>query len=261
MSDPIPTGRHPSFPLRAAVRWRCLLGLAVVLLVPSWGLQAATFRVTTKIFEAGKLDAEAEHIILFQEGLVYDFPQIETRYVTVFDPAQRRVTLLDRQTQVQTTLSTESLVDVTAQARAAARTPQQQEQLGLLAQVERSAKVSGYTVRFGGIEYHVTTQRPGDPTVAADFARFADLAARLNIVRRLGPPPFGRMTLNQHIASKSELPLETTLTLHRGDETQEFRSTHQLEELDAITAEDQKLIDEARGMLAIYAQVEMKDFP
>lgn len=228
--------------------------------IASSTIHAATFRVTTKIFEGAKLDAAAEHVILFQEGLVYDFPQIDTRFVTVYDPAQNRVTLMDRENQQQTTLSTDDLIQVTAQARAAARTPEQQEQLGLLAKVERSSRVSGYSVRFGNMEYHVTTQQPNDPSVAADFARFADLASRLNIVRRMGPPPFGRMTLNQHIAALSQIPLETTLTLHRGESSQEFRSTHLLEELQGMTPEDQKLIEEARGMQAVYRQVEPKDF-
>ena len=259
MPDCSETSHHRQ-PPRSGANSRFLALLVCLFLLPTPALQAATFRVTTKIFEGSKLDAAAEHVILFQEGLVYDFPQIEPRYVTVYDPAQNRVTLLDRETQVQTTLRTEDLVTVTAQARAAARTPEQQEQLGLLAKVERSSRVSGYTVRFGNIEYHVTTQRPIDPSVASDFARFADLAARLNIVRRLGPPPFGRMTLNQHIAALSELPLETTLTLHRGDTFQEYRSTHQLQELGDVSAEDRKLIEEARGMLSVYRQVDPKEF-
>lgn len=222
---------------------------------------AATFRVTTKIFEGPELEAAAKHILLFQEGLVYDFPQIESRYVTVFDSASRQVTLLDRETQVQTTLSTDNLVNITAQARAAAQTPEQQERLGLLAKVENSNKVSGYKVQFGNLEYHVTTQRPDDPAVAADFARFADVASRLNIARRLGPPPFARMTLNQHIAKLSELPLETSLIVHRGESSQEFRSTHVLEMMESIEPEDLKRIEEARGMIAVYRQVAPADFP
>ena len=224
-------------------------------------VHAVTFRVTTKVFEGSSLDAAAEHVILFEEGLVYDFPQIESRYVTIYDPAQNQVTLLDRQTQVQASVNIGDLIKVTAQARAAAKTTEQQSQLGLQAKVEKSARVNGYALRFGNLEYHVTTQRPADPSVAADFARFVDLASRLNLIRRLGPPPFGRMTLNQHLATQAEVPLETTLTLHRGDEAQEYRSTHVLEELNEISLEDRKRIQEARGMLAVYRQVEMKDFP
>ena len=119
--------RPPGHSLPLGVSTWSLLILGVLLLLPGSELRAATFRVTTRIFEGSKLDAAAEHIILFQQGLVYDFPQIEPRYVTVYDPAQNQVTLLDRETQAQTTLSTEDLVTVTAQARAAARTPEQEE--------------------------------------------------------------------------------------------------------------------------------------
>jgi hypothetical protein len=222
---------------------------------------AATFRVTTRIFEGVQVEAAAEHLLLFDQGLVYDFPQVETRYVTVYDAAQGRVTLLDRQTQVQSALRVIDLINVTAQARAAAQTPEQQEQLGLHAKVEQSAQGDGYSLRFGNLEYHMTTQRPEDPSVAADFARFADLASRLNLVRRLGLPPFGRMTLNSHVASLSELPRETKLTMRRGEELQEFRSTHDLEVLSEITGDDQKRIEEVRGMQALYRHVEIKDFP
>lgn len=231
------------------------------LLLAGQSVYAATFRVTTKVFEGSSLDAAAEHLILFEEGLVYDFPKIETRYVTIYDPAQNQVTLLDRQSQVQTTVSIDDLIKVTAQARAAAKTTEQQSQLGLQAKVEKSSRVNGYALRFGNLEYHVTTQRPTNPSVAADFARFVDLASRLNLIRRLGPPPFGRMTLNHHLAAQAEVPLETTLTLHRGDESQEYRSTHVLEELEEVSSEDRKRIQEVRGMLAVYRQVEMKDFP
>lgn len=217
--------------------------------------------MTTRIFEGPSLDAAAEHILVFEEGLVYDFPQIESRYVTIYDQAQNRVTLLDRETQVQTTLSTDDLTNITAQARAAAQTSEQQDQLGLNAEVEPSTRVSGYAIRFGHMEYHVSTQRPNDPSVASDFARFTDLTSRLNLVRRLGLPPFGRMTLNRHLAERMEMPLETTLTLYRGEEKSEFRSTHLLEELESIPAEDRKRISEARGMQALYRQVDIKEFP
>jgi hypothetical protein len=192
------------------------------------GVDAATFRMTTKIYQGTSLDAVAEHEILFDEGLTYDLPQIDARFVTVYDPAQKRVTLLDRQTQQQTTIGIDDLVKVTAQARAAANGLQQQARLGLRAAVGPSNRVIGYTIRFGNVEYHTTAQRPANGTIAKDYGRFADLASRLNLVRRLGPPPFGRMTLNQYMVAKGELPLETTLTLRHGETTSEYRSTHQL---------------------------------
>lgn len=219
---------------------------------------AATFRVTTKVYAGAALDPSAEHRILFDEGLVYDLPQIETRFVTVYDEAQNRVTILDRETQVQTILGAGDLEKIIAQLRAAAVAPQRQGQLGLLAKVKPSKRVIGYTVKFGNLEYHTSTQTPDDPTIAIDYARFVILASRLNIVRRRGTPPFGRMTLHHHIATMGELPLETTLTVRHGEQSDDYRSTH---ELDELTPLDRKRIDEVRGMLTRYPEVELKKFP
>ncbi len=224
-------------------------------------LQAETFRITTKVFSGASLEASAEHLILFQEGLVYDFPQLETRFVTIFDSGKKQVTIMDRETQVQASVKEEDLIKVTAQARAAASTREQKEQLGLNAAVEKSNRVQGYRLRFGNMEYHITGQRPASQKVATEFAKFVDLAARLNLVRRLGPPPFGRMTLNQHLADRQEIPLETILIVRRDAESQEYRSTLSLEPLKMLSDADRKKIQEAIGMRAIYRQVDLKSFP
>ena len=130
--------------------------LAVVTM-PIFDLGAETFRDDQSLF--GKnTEAASEHVILFQEGLTYDFPQISTRFVTIFDSGKKRVTIMDRETQVQATVSEEDLIKVTAQARAAASTAEQKKQLGINAMVEESHRVDGYQIRFGNLEYHITLQ-------------------------------------------------------------------------------------------------------
>ena len=234
------------------------LTIAMTALLDAPRVSAATFRLVTKIFVEPELDPASEHLILFDEGLVYDLPQVATRFVTVYDPARKQVTLLDREDQVQTTVSTDDLVKVTAQARAAAMTPAQREQLGIEARVALSQRVVGYTIQFANMEYHTTTQKPNDPQMAADYAIFADLASRLNLIRRIGPPPFGRMTLNQRIAAEKSVPLETTLTLRRGDEKENYRSTHEMADLNL---NDLEKIKETQGMLLLYRHVPLDDFP
>ena len=219
---------------------------------------AGTFRVTTKIFVGDQVDAASEHQILFDQGLVYDVPQINRRFITVFDQAQKRVTLLDRETQVQTSVGTDDLVKITAQARAAVTTPEQRKKLGIEARVESAQAGNGYTIKFANLEYRTTTQKPHDPVVAADYAMFVDMASRLNLVRRLGPPPFGRMTLHQQLAALGELPLELTLTLSGGKQSEHYRSTHAV---GALTDLDRGTINEVRGFLALYRQVDLKAFP
>ncbi|MCP4885129.1 MAG: hypothetical protein GY904_00735 [Planctomycetaceae bacterium] len=238
------------------IHWTAVVLLAGCLM--PGGAVAATFRVTTRLFEGAALEPAAEHKILFDEGLVFDLPQIHSRFVTVYDPARDRVTLLDRETQVQTTVRIEDLVKVTAAARAAASTDEQREHLGLNSEVQPSKRVIGYTIRFGSLEYHTTTQKPDDPTIANDYGQFAILASRLNIVRRLGPPPFGRMTLSDHITQRGEIPLETTLTLKTRKSNEQYRSTHLLEDLSTV---DRQKIAEVRGMISLYQNVDFEAFP
>lgn len=236
--------------------WFSYAALAAVL-VTAAPTGAATFRVTNKIYEGANRDPSAEHWIMFDDTRVYDLPQIESRFVTVYDLATNQITMLDRQTRVQTRLKTADLINAAAQARAAAKTPQQQEQLGLNAKVQPSDRGPGVSIRFGNSELHTTTQTPADPAIAAKYGRFADLALRLNILC-LGPPPFARMTLNDHITASGKLPQETTLTIHLQGSKQEYRSTHELAEL---KEEDRRKIDEVDGMLVLFREVGLKDFP
>lgn len=222
---------------------------------------SATFRVTTKVYSGKSLDPSSKHLILFEEGIVYDFPQIDPRFVTIFDSGKQMVTILDRETQMQTSVTVDDLVKITAQARAAATTEEQKAQVGLNAVVKDSRLVQGYSLAFGTLEYHMTGQKAPSAAVATEFAKFVDLAARLNLVRRLGPPPFGRLTLNQHLSTREEIPLETILLVKRESGSQQYRSTLLLESVDGLSEEDRKRVKEVAGMRAIYRQVDLKSFP
>jgi len=127
--------------------------LAVVTM-PIFDLGAETFRVTTKVYSGKNTEAASEHVILFQEGLTYDFPQISTRFVTIFDSGKKRVTIMDRETQVQATVSEEDLIKVTAQARAAASTAEKKKQLGINALGKRSNAFTGS--QFGLETFKIT---------------------------------------------------------------------------------------------------------
>ncbi|MCH1439860.1 MAG: hypothetical protein L7W43_09395 [Rubripirellula sp.] len=216
------------------------------------------FRVTTKIYVGEQSDPVSEHQILFDQGLVYDVPVINRRFITVFDPAQKRVTLLDRDTQVQTSVSTDDLIKITAKARAAVVDDEHKKKLGMDAEVEETDQGTAYAIKFANMQYRTTTQRPESPKIAADYAIFVDLASRLNLVRRLGPPPFGRMRLHQRIAANGELPLELTLTISGSKQSEQYRSTHAVGE---VADSERQMINEVRGYLTLYRQVELKAFP
>ncbi len=219
--------------------------------------RAATFSVTTRIYVGQADSPSAEHRVLFDDGRAYDLSLSERRFATVYDSQQGQVILLDRKSEVQAVVDLEDLLKVTAEVKASVNDTENRQQLGVDAKVI-AAQGNGYRIRFAGTEYYAETEKPTDPTIARDYGRFADLALRMNILRPLGPPPFARMTLNSHIAAKGEIVTLSKLTLSRGDQSAEYRSSNQIGEL---TASDRESIGELRELLTTYRSVALKDFP
>ncbi|MDA8745211.1 hypothetical protein N9N28_11305 [Rubripirellula amarantea] len=215
-----------------------------------------TFTIITKIYANQAKAPAAHHRLLFDSGVIYDLDQVDPDRVAIYDPAAKDVTLLDLEKKIQTRLSTDELVAITAGAKAAATTPELREHLGLDAKVVDSVRVEGYAISFAGIEYDVSVQTPRHRWMATDFGRFSDLATRLNLVRREGVIPFARMTLGSHIAAAGEIPLETRLKITRGQQTSSFTSTATI---GTLSEEDRKTIEDLRGRLALYRQVPISE--
>ena len=232
------------------------------------GQHTAPFQVLIRVHDESELGLAltqpvSEHRILFHRGVVYDLtsaPKERSRFVTVFDPNQTRVVLLDRQSKVRSTVSTENLVEMTAKARSATQDPEKLEAWGLRAVAQADAAGEQFAIRFGRVTYATSTQRPSDPGVAQAFGGFCDWAARLNIARQVdAPPPFGRMTLNHTLAAAELLPETMTVTFHREQGDARYRVEHQL--TPTLSDADLKQIQEIEGMLVAYREVPFKSFP
>lgn len=238
-------------------RYRLASWLAMMVLAVLFGgvAHSADFRVTTEIYQNLSTKLAAKHLILFAGNLTYDLAEIQDRYVTVYDPDRKRVILLDREAKTRTTINTDDLVRITAQARAAAETSEQQQRLGILA----SPEIEGgqYSISFGDARYETTTQAPGETEMAVRYGQFVDLASRLNLVHRRGLPPFARMTLSQRIASDGKIPKETTLTIRRGIQVDRFRSSHSF--ISRLSQQDRQQIEEIGGMMALYSEVPLSE--
>ena len=246
-------------PLLSSAMVLSLLASSALAQVPDEGKES--FRVTIRMFDqSGRRSVEvAEHLVLFDSGMVYAVPAGgEEDTVTIIDESRRRLVLIHREKEVKTTIATEDLVELTARLRANATQPEQRARLGIGAQVKTD--VSGvHSISYGDITYKTTVQEPTNPRVAADFGNFANWATRLNIARARGLPPIGRMLLTDHLAKLNQLPLETTLMFGRGPAKREYRSTHSL--VQRISQADRKLIDELGSMLALYTEVPLREFP
>lgn len=213
------------------------------------------FRVLISVFNAN--DMVDQHLVVFDKSMVYDFAQGNDKSVTVFDLQRNRVILLDRDTQVRSTINTEDLTKLIAQIRASAD-EKSQESLGMNAKAELAD--GKYIVQFGKIQYTAATQNPTTDAIALAFGKFADWASRLNAARQRGLlPPFARMELNQKVAKAGELPREIELEVKRGLKTERFRSTHEL--IEQVSEQDRKQISEVGSMLTLYREVPLKAFP
>jgi hypothetical protein len=255
-------------PLRASwISYSIHAGLffasSFTMLLPAVGAELPTtvypsFRVETDLYEGNETTPQSQHLILFDAGVVYDLPVQHGSVVTVFDIPRNRVVLIHKATRVRTSISTDTLIQMAAQLRAAASDGGSKD-LGLNAEINPGVKPDSYVVEFGANRYEVTTQLVNDPAVAAEFASFTAWASRLNMARHVGAPPFARIALADQLASANRLPKQLTLDVRRALTKERFRSENLF--VERLCDLDRKKISEVGGMMATYPEVDFSEFP
>ncbi|WP_153558742.1 hypothetical protein [Roseimaritima sediminicola] len=216
-----------------------------------------SFRLETEIYQNKANEPSARHKILFDSGVMYDLQEQGGNVHTVFDPARGRVILLHTTQQVQTEISTQHLIDITAQLKVAAQQHGKSESFGIDAEVKQTGEE--YTVAFGNCRYHTTTQPAPRAELAAAYHELTIWAARLNALRRVGTPPFGRLALGHKLAADGRLPLDMTLSIDRGVSQQHYRAHHLL--LEQLSELDRRAIAAVGEQLASFQKVSLEAFP
>ncbi|KAA5543873.1 hypothetical protein FYK55_11950 [Roseiconus nitratireducens] len=218
---------------------------------------ATAFRVRIQILDADTDRPLDQHLVLTDGVRFYDFALNDPHDVTVIDPASGVVTLLSRENQVKATVATQAILATTAQVRAQATERDLESRLGIT--VQPTKKDNTYSLAFAGYRYEATAAVPSDPMLSPQFAEFTQWAARVNLVRELGPPPFARMTLGQQIAADSLLPETVTLSCTSETVHRKFLSRYNYEV--GLSQADQKRIAEVGEMITLYREVPLKSFP
>jgi hypothetical protein len=226
--------------------------------VPVFG-SAPSFRVEIEIFEGTQVKPQSQHLLLFDSGVIYDLPIGVGTTVTVFDPSRTRVMLLHKTQRVRTSISTESLIQISAQARAAAIDAGAEKSLGLNARVTPVGMPGDYSIEFGDTKYSVKSQQALTEGVAGEFAAFTVWACRLNLARQVGSPPFARMTMAEFLAAEKALPRQISLEVRRGLKTRTYRAEHLY--VGRLSDLDRKKITDVGQMIASYDEVEFAEFP
>jgi hypothetical protein len=220
---------------------------------------APSFRVETDLFEGTQVKPQSQHLLLFDSGVIYDLPIGVGTTITVFDPIRNRVMLLHKTQRVRTSISTESLIQISAQVRSAAVEAGAENSLGLNARVVPGELEGTYVIEFGDTKYTATTQASGNEGIAAEYAAFTVWACRLNIARQVGSPPFARMTMAEFLASEKALPRQIRLDVKRGLKTRTYRAEHLY--VGRLSDLDRKKISDVGQMIASFEEVEFSEFP
>ena len=182
--------------------------------------QAADFCVETDVLLGKSEEPVLRTRTLFAAGVVYDFLLTEPREVAVFDPKRGRFALLDEKRKMQTSLTTEDILQFTAAIQAvseAKKNPDFFQRDWSLTHDEQSGwlQLSGKR-----IQYRAKGILPEDKTAGRRYREFADWYARLNAMRSGNIPPFARIELNKALLERDLIPTEiertvTTSTLPR----------------------------------------------
>lgn len=221
------------------------------------------FQVTIEISEVleGQADQPQDrHLVLFKDGKAYDFALTKPHDVTVVDPAGGQIVLLSRDQHVKSTIPNQDIVTAAAKFRVFAINEKMETRLGLDAQVfPPTGANSNYKIGFGPYHYEANAVAPTLPMQPARFAEFTDWVARVNLIRRLGTPPFARITLGQAIAADGLVPATLTLQIKSDRHSRTFRSLYTFK--NELSTDAAKRLDEVAGMMTLYREVAPEAFP
>jgi hypothetical protein len=230
-------------------------------LVAAMGLSAAAqdFRVEADVFVDGTEESVAETLTLFKGDVVYDFFLKGPDEATVFDLNRGRIVLLDNSRQVQTTVTTEQLQQLSDLIRSAGSAKGNEQLFNPQTSPSFDEQAKIVMVASDRLTYRAKCIDPKLPDAAEKYRRFADWYARLNAVRPGNPPPFGRLELNAAVAERTLVPeeIERTVVLDRplANKTMKARSRNIF--LWSLSGTDQKRIEKASTNLAKFETVDL----
>lgn len=225
--------------------------------------QENDFRIETDISIPDDPKPIAQTLTLFKSGVAYDFSRNAPESITLIDPVRERIVLFDKKRQVQLLIDmSEFNAYMDSAAAQAATSPK-------LAPAVEDAKLVSFdadakSVRVGEkmLRYEATLQEPSDASMAALYAQFANISARLNAWEESSPAPFARIALNAEIAAKDALPDEITRTafVPKGSKFVEQVIKCRLHANWRLSKDDEAQIAEIGKMLVSYKPLSVAEY-
>jgi hypothetical protein len=193
------------------------------------------FRVETDVFIGTEKDPAVENLTLFTEGKVYDFLLSGSREITIYDPARGQFRLLDTERQLQSSVSTQRLLEL-VEATEGAISKGNDPFLRAIVKPAFETKVEEFdengdsrvriTMTSKEITYKVVGRRPKHAEAVHAYRQFGDFFSRFNAARPGTLPPGARLALNQVLAERGLVPIEIERTVVAPGQKLEVRSRH-----------------------------------
>lgn len=205
--------------------WRTPIVLFFEILLFANIASSQDIRVYTRIYAGDSNEPYVRSLMLFHAGKIYDYIE-PAQEVTVFEPALKRFTVLNKAKQMRSELTQDQIRQYLALAQAEAT-----KQLGNSQLSERSLELlkfqlqPQFAIEFDPdrsklvlespvLRYSATTVTPEVPNVVEKYLHVADWTAQCNSVlhpKTLLPAP--RMALNAELKRRGVIPQTVELTL------------------------------------------------
>jgi hypothetical protein len=216
---------------------------------------AAAFRINTDIYKDPSEPPIKRSLTLFSQGVYYDLDDLDSTQITVIDPIRARIILLDRTRKIQTRLS---MPEVEQKLSSALQQMDPKLSKFLTTSSLKSTDPNFVVVGNDNLKYESKIVAVEDPSIAQQYAEFADWSARINAIFPPSIPPFLRIQLNRAILEKGAIPSELDRTTRLNG--RESKLTCKILPLWTLNNDDLKTIERIGGMLAQFDQKDLETF-
>jgi hypothetical protein len=224
---------------------------------------AEGFLVQSALYVDDARDPASRNTTMFRRDLVFDFLG-DGDEITLLDQARGRVIMLDPARELKSEITTDQILQINEQLRQwAGRRDDPLLKFAVDPKFDVAQGANDKLVLSASVlTYEVATGAESEPIVS-QYRRFSDWYARLNSTLNPGAlPPFARLVVNSHLASRNKIPRQVTLTISAqprfGNRDIRLRTTHHFRH--GLTGSDLERIEKAQRYLVTLRNVPLNEY-
>ncbi|MDA7949996.1 MAG: hypothetical protein MPJ24_00780 [Pirellulaceae bacterium] len=238
---------------------RLLVALFLLPVMPLslWGQQ--DFRMETEVFQGSAKNPVARHLLLYKDGLFYNFRQSETAEVTILDLKESRLILVNVEKKIKSTVSTKYLENSMASIRTHMSSKVERSDWNSPTRLSVEKKTATeITLSNPSLTYEISGIRPLSEELAEKYRQFSDWHTRINAVQ-FQIAPFARYQLNDQLAAEGLFPKQIQrVEILPNNQKQIVRSTHLVDY--KILSTDSKRISSANNYAASFREMKLSEY-